>query len=63
MQNGNGLELCCYVKSKITANTSSDYVDINITVAMMTTANFQQLKVLFTSSQEFCCYFCIRIVF
>jgi len=43
------------MKSKIAANTSSDYMDINITVAMMTAASFQQLEVCSTFSTSILC--------
>jgi len=43
----NQFEFFMCVKSAMKANTSSDYTDINITVAMITVDSFQQLKVCF----------------
>jgi len=45
------------------ANTSSDYTEINITIAMMTADSFQQLQVHFAFSQAFCRYFCFPVAF
>ena len=44
--------VCVYVKNKMTANKSWDYMDINITVAMMALESFRQLQVIHLTSFE-----------
>jgi len=53
MQNGRWFELRFCVKIKMRANTSSDYTDINITVAMMTEASFEKLQVCLIYHKHF----------
>ena len=42
-----------YVQSRLTANSSSDYTEINITVAMITVDMLHQLKVHFSLNKSF----------
>ena len=51
------------VKSKMAVNTSSDYVDINITVAMLAVDAFHELQVNFSFIKYVFSFLITRLLF